>query len=135
MVMDGGRGLKVFFKPLCKISCCLTNVFFTVHPVAFIPIYDPTLFPDCIFIFWGHEVSDGKSSLKVYLNTKSAACSFKVLTQALVIWNNYVWFVDVRLFWPGGFGNSVVVFIDRIFCVLELNSVQGPGWVFTSPQS
>ena len=26
----------------------------------------------------------------------------------------------------------VVVFIYRIFCVLELNSVQGPGWVFTS---
>ena len=65
MVMDGGRGLEVLFKPLCKISCLLTNVFFiTVHPVAFVPIYDPTLPPDCIFVFWGHkEVFDGKSSL------------------------------------------------------------------------
>ena len=122
-----GEGvLRCSFKPLCKISCWLTNVFFfTVHPVAFVPIHDPTLFPDCIFVFWGHkEVSDGKSSLKVYLNTISAACSFKVLPQALVIWNNYVWFCWCRLFWPGGFGTSVVVFIYRIFCVLELNSVQ-----------
>ena len=47
MVMNGGRGLEMFFKPLCKVSCWLTNVFFfTVHPVAFISIYGPTLFPD-----------------------------------------------------------------------------------------
>ena len=52
-----GEGvLRCSFKPLWKVSCWLPNIFFlTIHPVAFISIYDPTLFPDGIFVFWGHE--------------------------------------------------------------------------------
>ena len=67
----------------------------------------------------------------MHLDTIFAACSFKVLTQALMVWNNYVWLIDVRLFWPGGFGTSVIISVGRFFCVLQLDSVQGPGWIFT----
>ena len=59
---------------------------------------------------------------------------FKVLTQALVVWNNYVCLIDVRLFWPGGFGTSVVIFVGSFFSVLQLDSIQGPGWIFASLQ-
>ena len=40
MVMDRGRGLKMFLEPLCKISCWLTNILFiTFHPVALVCIW------------------------------------------------------------------------------------------------
>ena len=64
----------------------------------------------------------------------SAACSFKVLTQALMVWNNNMWLVDVELFWPGGFGTSSVIFVRSFFWVLEFDSVQGPGWILASLQ-
>ena len=52
----------------------------------------PLFFIDGIFIFWGHkEVFDGKPSFLVNLHPMSATCSFKVLTQALMVWNNNVW--------------------------------------------
>ena len=42
--------------------------------------------------------------------------------------------IDVRLFWPGGFGTSVVIFVGSFFSVLQLDSIQGPGWIFASLQ-
>ena len=59
---------------------------------------------------------------------------FKVLTQALVVWNNNVWLVDVGLFWPGGFGISFVAFVGSYFLVLQFDSIQGPGWILASLQ-
>ena len=64
----------------------------------------------------------------------STACSFKGLTQALVVWNNNVWLADVGLFWPGGFGTSFVVFVRSYFLVLQFDSIQGPGWILASLQ-
>ena len=71
----------------------------------------------------------------MHLDTIFSACSFKVLTQALMIWNNYVRLIDVRLFWPGGIGTSVIISVGKFFCILQLDSVQGPGWIFTFLQS
>ena len=34
-----------------------------------------------------------------------------------------MWLVDVGLFWPGGFGTSLVVFVGSYFLVLQFNSV------------
>ena len=69
------------------------------------------------------------------LDTIFLACSFKVLTQALMVWNNYVRLIDLWLFWPGGIGTSVFIFVCKFFCVLYLYSVQGPGWIFAFLQS
>ena len=65
----------------------------------------------------------------------STACSFKVLTQTLVVWNNNIWLVDVGLYWPGWFGTSSVVFVRSFFLVLQFDSVQGPGWILAFLQS
>ena len=65
MVLYWGRGLQMFFEPLCRCSFWFSNiVFITLPSVTFVSIYDPTLFQDRIFILWSHkEVFDGKSLL------------------------------------------------------------------------
>ena len=40
---------------------------------------------------------------------------FKVLTQALMVWNNNMCLVDGKLFWPGGFGTFSVIFVSSFF--------------------
>ena len=59
----------MFFEPLCKGSCRFSNIFsFTPILTTFVPVYDPTLIGDRIFVLGGHQkVLDGLTSLKMYL--------------------------------------------------------------------
>ena len=61
----------MFFKPLCKGSCRLPNVFFiTFNPVAFVSVDDSTFVEDEVFIFRSHqEVFDCMSSFTVHLDS------------------------------------------------------------------
>ena len=52
----------------------------------------------------------------MYLDTIFLACSFEVLAQALMVWNNSVRLIDLRLFWPGGIGTTVVISVSKFFC-------------------
>ena len=97
MVKYWGRGLQMFLESLSKSSWGLTNIFLiTLHPVTFISIYDSTPLLDRILIFGSHqEVFDGGSSFKVHLHPMTTAHLLEAFTEPSVIWNNYVWFLDV----------------------------------------
>ena len=46
----------MFFKPLCKGSCWLSNIFFiTFHPVTLISVDDSTFVEDVVFIHGSHQ--------------------------------------------------------------------------------
>ena len=52
VVMDGWRGLHVFFKTFCKTSAWFSNIFFfTVDSVTLISVDHPTFFEDGVFVF------------------------------------------------------------------------------------
>ena len=82
MVMNWRGELLMLFEPLCKGSCRFSNIlFFTPIFTTFVPVYDPTLVGDRIFVLGGHQqVFDGLTSSKVYLYLIFLASVFDPLT-------------------------------------------------------
>ena len=107
MVMYGGWDLKMFLKPLFKISCRLSNILFiTIHPVTFIPIYDFTFLEEWIFVLGSHEkVFDSMTSCEMYFNPILLANSLVAFTQPLM-----VRYHNVRL-WSSDFTWLLIVFV------------------------
>ena len=92
MIINWGRGLLVFFEPLFKGYCRLSNVLFlTPIFIAFISIYDSTFVGNRILALWSHkEAFDGLSSFEVNLYPTFLAWFLDPLTKPLMIWNHHV---------------------------------------------
>ena len=131
VIMYRGRGFQMFFKPLFKISCWLSNVsIITIHPVTFISIYDSTFFKDWIFILWSHEeVFECMTSFKMYFNPIFLARSLEAFTHPLMVRYNNVWF------WSSGVARLWIVavsldFLQGWWLTLQLDSVECSVWIF-----
>ena len=101
MVMYRGRGLKMFFEPIFKISGWLSYIFMiTVNPATFESVYDPTSFKDWVFILGGHqEVFDGMTSFQMHFNAIFLTSSLVALAQPLMLRYHYVFLVLCCCYW------------------------------------
>ena len=92
MVINWGRGLLVFFEPLCKGSYRLSNVLFLAPIfIAFVSIHDSTFVGYRILVLCSHlEPFDGLSSFEVNLHPKFLARFLDPVTKPLMIWDYYV---------------------------------------------
>ena len=74
------------------------------------------------------EVSDGVASFEIHLHPMFPADVLAAFTQALYVWDNYIWLTGV----------CVVTSVGPLFVVLlvlfDVHSVQSPSWVLTSSQ-
>ena len=78
VVINWGRGLKIFSKPLSKCPSWFSYILLiTFQPVTLLPIYDATLFGYVVFVFGcHHEVFDGLAPLSSKLVCHASCICF-----------------------------------------------------------